>query len=367
LHLLVVPSAVVLVWFNLQLAVFTPDLSLQTSRDLRGVTSHMFKRVVGGSFDQPSVWVLHGLLGQGRNWQSVATTLQKRTLLQFVLLDLRNHGRSHGFAPPHTMEACVEDLVACGRQLQRSPAALIGHSLGGKVLLQLARSPKALEDLASFVGRPGSAAAGNRMSLFVVDSFPGALTHSRRDKGDGVDGVFEVLDFIRSVPPVIPSKKWLVEQCTARGISMDIALWLASNTSELPTRPHGDHPQHQSVAAPNPGLRWMFDPAGAAEMFESHNASDCWDVLVDGPPPGVDLHFIMASRSTRWQHAKARAMLADAARAQAAVSEGDGRPEARGNVFLHTVDAGHWVHADNPSALTDIIAGALLRWRRDSP
>lgn len=228
-----------------------------------------------------------------------------------------------------------------------------GHSLGGKVLLQLARSRAMVRELRAHDGEPGSAAPSHRLQLFVVDSFPGALVHTKRDTADGVDGVFEVLDFVLSVPPIIPSKKWLVDECRARGISMDVALWLSSNVSELPS---------QQARGPGDGLRWVFDPVGAAAMFESHNATNCWDVLLHGPPPGVDLHFIMASRSSRWHDTEARALLADALRAQKKfVADGGvvGDQPTRGNVFLYTVEAGHWIHTDNPTALTSIIEAAL--------
>jgi pimeloyl-ACP methyl ester carboxylesterase len=309
----------------------------------------MFKRIIGSSIERPSCWVLHGLLGQGRNWLSVATTLSKLSHMQFVLLDLRNHGRSHGFAAPHTMTACVDDLVGCGRQLMHSPAALIGHSLGGKVLLQLARSPDAIRELSAHQ-HPN---VNTNLKLFIVDSFPGALSHTKRSTTDGIDGVFEVLDFVRNAPPIIPSKKWLISQCASRGISNDVALWLASNVTEVPSgrEPHGGEL----------GLRWMFDPVGAAEMFDSHNSTDCWDVLLDGPVPGVDIHFVMASRSSRWHDAATCARIDDVARAQSsfAASIAGGAPARRGNIFLYTVNAGHWVHADNPTALTNIISHAL--------
>jgi pimeloyl-ACP methyl ester carboxylesterase len=317
----------------------------------------MFKRVIGTSFERPSCWVLHGLLGQGRNWQSVSTALHKATNLQFLLLDLRNHGRSHGFAPPHTLAACVDDIVRCGNELGRSPTALIGHSLGGKVLLQLARSPAAVRLLRAHDGQIGSPPENSRLKLFIVDSFPGALVHNKKDAADEVDGVFDALSFVRSAPAVIPSKKWLLEQCAQNGISPTVALWLSSNVSELHSQSHssasGDH---------SGGLRWMFDPAGAAAMFDSHNATNCWDVLLDGPPADVDLYFIMASKSSRWKNGAARVLLEKVAEAQKNfVSDvARGAAATRGNVFLHTVEAGHWVHTDNAAALTSIISSALM-------
>lgn len=320
----------------------------------------MFRRVIG-SVAQPSCWVLHGLLGQGRNWQSIATTLNARTGLTFALFDLRNHGRSHGFRPPHTMDACVEDLTECSRQDARSPTALIGHSLAGKVLLQLARSPDALGRLLQFpVDGDGTRGGARPLQLFIVDSFPGALRHTRRDTGDEVDGVFEVLDFVTQTPRVIPSKQWLLDECAARSISSGVAHWLATNLSALPSHPRHEHGHgREAGAAAGGGLQWVFEPAAAAAMFESHNATDCWDVIVDGPPPGVDIHLIMASKSTRWHDDSTKALLAKAAATQAAFVRSGSSSAARGNVFQHTLSAGHWIHTDNPRALVDVIAAGL--------
>src|SRR6185295_5558136 len=50
-----------------------------------------------------------------------------------VLVDLRQHGKSEPGAPPHTIAACADDLVAVAREVGAS--ALAGHSFGGKVAL----------------------------------------------------------------------------------------------------------------------------------------------------------------------------------------------------------------------------------------
>ena len=57
-----------------------------------------------------------------------------------VLVDLRMHGASQDFSPPHTLAACVADL----RALENSIGpfhGVIGHSFGGKVALELVGAP----------------------------------------------------------------------------------------------------------------------------------------------------------------------------------------------------------------------------------
>ena len=76
---------------------------------------------------------LHGLFGQGRNWMTIAKGLAPA--YRVTLVDLPNHGRS-----PWTdrvdyldMAAAVADLLSAD-----DPAAVVGHSMGGKVAMALA-------------------------------------------------------------------------------------------------------------------------------------------------------------------------------------------------------------------------------------
>jgi len=106
--------------------------------------SPLFHRDLGGA-GKPALIVLHGLLGSSRNWQSTGSDLAAR--YQVWALDLRNHGRS-----PHeaemSYEAMVADVIAWmdGQGIAR--AALMGHSMGGKVAMLLAcRHPERVERL----------------------------------------------------------------------------------------------------------------------------------------------------------------------------------------------------------------------------
>jgi esterase len=94
----------------------------------------------------PSIIVLHGLFGRGRNWYSIAKFLS--SAYQVYLVDLRNHGLS-----PHADEMAYEDMVndvvAFQQTHQLLSFNLIGHSMGGKVAMLLAlKYPQLINHLA---------------------------------------------------------------------------------------------------------------------------------------------------------------------------------------------------------------------------
>lgn len=90
-------------------------------------------RIVGDS--GPVVLLIHGLFGDGDNLGALARQLA--TSHRAVLVDLRNHGRS-----PHADSMSLAEMAADVAQLQRQlgveRCAIVGHSLGGKVAMQLA-------------------------------------------------------------------------------------------------------------------------------------------------------------------------------------------------------------------------------------
>lgn len=93
----------------------------------------------------PPTLVLHGLLGQGRNWVSLGKTLAARRRL--ILVDLRNHGRS----PHHPVMdylAMAADLEVLLDRLHLKRASLLGHSMGGKAAMTFALTrPRRVERL----------------------------------------------------------------------------------------------------------------------------------------------------------------------------------------------------------------------------
>lgn len=90
--------------------------------------------------------ILHGFLGMSDNWKTVGTRFGEAGY-EVHLLDQRNHGRS-----PHTEEmnygVMAEDVVQYCKTQNLENIVLLGHSMGGKVAMQVAgENPSLVEKL----------------------------------------------------------------------------------------------------------------------------------------------------------------------------------------------------------------------------
>jgi pimeloyl-ACP methyl ester carboxylesterase len=85
--------------------------------------------------------LVHGLGGSTQMWQTVAGPLSERH--RVIAYDLRGLGRSTTPPPPYSLAQLVADLDALVEALGLARVALVGHSLGGAVVLAYAaRHPK---------------------------------------------------------------------------------------------------------------------------------------------------------------------------------------------------------------------------------
>ncbi|HUH37175.1 MAG TPA: alpha/beta fold hydrolase [Spongiibacteraceae bacterium] len=84
---------------------------------------------------QRAVLLLHGVFGSGDNLGSVARALAAD--YRVISVDLRNHGSSP-WSQTMDLSAMAMDVVALLDRLALPRAALLGHSLGGKVAMQVA-------------------------------------------------------------------------------------------------------------------------------------------------------------------------------------------------------------------------------------
>jgi 3-oxoadipate enol-lactonase len=85
----------------------------------------------------PSVVLLHGLGGTGAAiWKNHAEALARD--FEVVVPDLRGAGESPKPPGPYSLQDFVDDLHALVERPELAPAALVGHSFGGSIVLAYA-------------------------------------------------------------------------------------------------------------------------------------------------------------------------------------------------------------------------------------
>ncbi len=254
--------------------------------------------VTAGEGVEPQKWMLflHGILGSGANWRTVARRfVASKPEWGAVLVDLREHGASHGLPPPHTVEAAARDL----ERLSQNVAGIVGHSFGGKVALEYARSHP-LEE------------------LFLIDSNPGPRLDAR-----GSEGTVRVIEMLAALPPTFPSRPAFVAHVQSQGHDSAIAQWLAMNLER-----DGD------------AFRFGLDVQAIRALLDDYFARDLWSVLE--AESSTRFHVILGGKSTVFDQADKERLAAIAAR--------------NPNVTVHVVArAGHWVHADAPDELHQLL------------
>jgi pimeloyl-ACP methyl ester carboxylesterase len=210
---------------------------------------------------RPERWVafLHGLLGRGANWRSFARRwVDTHPTWGAMLVDLRLHGDSPGgFPPPHTVGAAASDLLSLLADASPGPVtALVGHSLGGKVVLAAQRQ------------------SDHRFSRAVVlDASPAA-----RPDGLGSEQSRDILELLGRMPARFGNRTEFITQVEAAGQPRAIAQWLAMN-----------------LVVDQPGLfRLGVELPGMASLFRSVLAEDDWDVVTSVRPP-ERLSFVSAA------------------------------------------------------------------------
>ena len=261
-------------------------------------------RSVAGEGASPDSWlaILHGIYGAGRNWGSVARSLvEARPDWGSLLVDLRQHGDSKGFEPPHTLEKTASDLATLQAPSGGRIRAILGHSFGGKVALLRGRNDESLEQ------------------VWVVDSTP--------EVREPAGSAWDMLRILRRLPEAFEDRDTAVAAMREEGVSKPIAVWMTTNLDR-----EGDE------------YRWGLDLNDMEALLRDFFRTDLWSV-VESPRDDVEIHFIRATESSVLG-------LEQTERIRAA-----GRQNGR--VFVHDVSGGHWLNADNPTALVELVSSRL--------
>jgi len=90
---------------------------------------------IGDENDNDPVILLHGLLGQKRNFASLGNSLalQLETKRRIFAVDLRNHGdNTHDWRDEMSYSHMAKDVIGFLESIGIQRAVLVGHSMGGK-------------------------------------------------------------------------------------------------------------------------------------------------------------------------------------------------------------------------------------------
>jgi len=109
----------------------------------------------------PPVVILHGLFGSKRNFSAIARRLA--AAFRVFTVDLRNHGESP-WDDRHDYPALAEDVAGLIERRVGPPAAVIGHSMGGKAAMLLALSRPELVERLVVVDIPPARSRGTPIS-----------------------------------------------------------------------------------------------------------------------------------------------------------------------------------------------------------
>jgi pimeloyl-ACP methyl ester carboxylesterase len=245
--------------------------------------------------------MLHGIYGRGRNWLGIARALVvSRPEYGCWLIDLPHHGNSGPAKHGDTVSGLAADVGDWLAAQGLVPNVILGHSYGGKVALAMA---------------PGLTA--NPLQVWIIDSTP----ETRPPSGSA----WEMLRIVRELPASFQSRDEAVGVLADRGLAIEVAQWMSTNLAR-----DGDR------------FVWRLDFDAMERLLVDFFTTDLWPI-VEHPPATLDLHFLKASKSN-------------------ALSAGAvGRLEAAAGprLHLHHRDGGHWIHAESPAAVTELLVAHL--------
>lgn len=238
---------------------------------------------------QPLI-ILHGLFGQSDNWNSLAKQFSENGF-EVYTVDQRNHGLS-----PHddvwNYKSMSEDILELINDNQLQNVILLGHSMGGKTVMQFAI------DHPQYIDK-----------LIVVDIAPKYYPQHHQSVLNALQAVdFSVVKTRREVEDIL--SQYLTDFGTKQFLLKNI-YWKYDGT-----------------------LSWRFNLNVIAQQIENVGEATPVDNVCDVPTlflRGEKSHYILDEDIDMIQEIFPRTM-------------------------LETIkDAGHWVHAENPIAFFECV------------
>jgi esterase len=253
--------------------------------------------------------MLHGIYGRGRNWLAVARMLvERRPDWSCWLADMRHHGDAHPGAEGATLDALAGDIETWGAAASVLPDAVLGHSFGGKVSLAYAARQ-----------------ATRSLQTWVIDSTPEAKSPS--------GSAWEMLGIVRTLPQTFVSRQQAIAGIEAGGFSTEVAQWMSTN-----------------LAHDKDAFRWRLDFDVMERLLHEFFQTSLWSALDPGAP-GHDIHVLKATQSS--------VISPETVARLTRLQESPRSDGAR--VHIHLREGGHWIHAESPEVVVDLLAEWLPR------
>ena len=262
--------------------------------------------IVTSKSADPECYMLfvHGILGTRANWRGIARRfVEARPHWGAVLVDLREHGESLGLPAPHTLRAAANDVIELERTLALPVRGALGHSFGGKLVLEWLRS------------RRGQAA-----EAWIIDASPSPSAANR-----DATATAEVIRTLEALPRQWASRQAFVAAVVEAGQPQPIAQWLAMNLRRTD----------------DGGRAFGPDLGVVRNLIEDYARTDSWDVL-ESLPNGTTLDLVIGGRSRVFSSL-------DRARVERITAQNS-------SISMHVIEeSGHWVHVDAPEALVALL------------
>lgn len=252
---------------------------------------------LGADTANKAMIMLHGIYGRGRNWQAIARAVTAaRPDYACWLVDLPHHGDSPAGSHGETVKGLAADVMDWMQDQHITPTAILGHSYGGKVALAIAERLRE---------RP--------LQVWVIDSTPEVKPPS--------GSAWTMLDLVRRLPNRFATRDEATQAIVNGGYALGVAQWMATNLTRA-----------------DDGFVWKLDVEAMERLLRDFFATDMWHI-VESPGAGHEVHFLKASESSAISSA-AVARLERVAGAQ---------------VHLHHRDGGHWIHAESPQVVAELL------------
>lgn len=227
------------------------------------------------SSQHPPVILLHGLLGNKRNFASLASSLstQLQNPRSIYTVDLRNHGENtHDWKNTMSYSEMARDVLAFMDKISSEKAVIVGHSMGGKVAQSLALM------------------APDRVAGLVVLDISPVRYYSDKKAGGGDDSGWKVVEqIVRSVAQIDLEEggyktKREVDAVLRDGILEDPALraFVLTNLEQLRAKDISDEDKSQSL------LKWKIHWDGIVNDLDRIAGFDVHDQPMDPDLEALD-------------------------------------------------------------------------------